>query len=178
MIVCLLNQFNLFFRFNRTKLMHDGLHAIVLMKRVLLLAPLYESRIPGFYLYYRPQVFVGVKKNLLAFAQAITSFSSRNFEILIFFEKFSFFLISWKFGTSSIWRWHYLSYVLSHLYLSSTYAPQGFLWVLLYGIHRNLNNSTILGWWFTKKCGPQSGELSYCFRMATSGEPSTWFPLE
>ena len=42
---------------------------------------------------------------------------------------------------SSIWSWHYIFHVLSHLYQSSIYARQRFLCTFIKVIHQNIDNS-------------------------------------
>ena len=83
-----------------------------------------------------------------------------------FFWKFAFFQFFGKSATPSIWPWHYIFYSLSHLYWSLICALQGFLWVFLKVTHQNLVNSTKFDQCCTIFRAPQSGELSYCFRMA------------
>ena len=78
---------------------------------------------------------------------------SRNFNFLENTE------ISWT------WPWHYVSHSLSHLCRSSIYALPGFLWVFWKVMHQNLDDSIIFGWCVIIFRGPQSGELSYCFRI-------------
>ena len=39
------------------------------------------------------------------------------------------------------------------------------------------NYFSIVEWRIYRGALVPSGSLSYCFGMATSGEPSTWFPL-
>ena len=81
-----------------------------------------------------------------------------------------------KSETSSIWRSHYISYVLSHLYWYSTYARQGFLWVSWRRSSKTLSTRPISFTSLPFCAGPGLVGLAIVSIWHSCGKPSTKFP--